>query len=227
MYLGAGIIGQVRESGRDTDRLVCDIEDWEAFPEPLFFKDSSGRYYEPGGDQGGFYWQPGVRLLDDAVYERIVRDAAGTDDEAPTGETRQITADPASPTPYATAELAKAVDDYAMTTALRILKGLWPDEVIERQPQNNPGYDVRVGSPSAVVRYVEVKGTTLPRPRFFLTEGERVFSVREDTRYMLLVIHSISLAHKTSDIYRHDGAIDNRSFALTPRQWTCEPPPNG
>jgi Domain of unknown function (DUF3883) len=223
-YLGVCIVGEVRKAGGRSNRLVCDIEDWRLFPSPLFFKDSSGRYYEPGAARGGFYWQAGVRWIDEAIYERIVRDATTA------GELGAGQADAAAPVPvgredYAAGDLAKAVDDFAMTTALTIVADLWPNEVVERQPHNNPGYDIRIGPPTTVERYVEVKGTTLPYPRFFLSEGERVFSLSESTRYTLLVIHSINLANNTYRLLRHDGAIEGRLFTLTPRQWICESQP--
>jgi hypothetical protein len=37
-YLGTGIIGAVRVSTANPDHFVCDVEDWKAFDEPLFFK---------------------------------------------------------------------------------------------------------------------------------------------------------------------------------------------
>jgi hypothetical protein len=62
--------------------------------------------------------------------------------------------------------------DVAMTEAT----GRWPGQIIERQHQNNPGFGLRIGPASGVLRYVEVKGTQVEYPRFFMSEGQRAFS---------------------------------------------------
>lgn len=74
--LGSGVVGSVKPSHGYAQRLVCAIDDWLPFDEPLYFKDNSGNYYEPVSKPIGFYWQVGVRRIEDAVFERIVR--AGT-----------------------------------------------------------------------------------------------------------------------------------------------------
>lgn len=109
-----------------------------------------------------------------------------------------------------------------MTTALARCGELWPGAEIERQPHNNPGFDIRVGPADDVVRFVEVKGTTMPRPAFFLSEGERRFSVANAERYTALIVHSIDLARGAYELYRHDGAIAPSVFTLSTRQWQCE-----
>jgi hypothetical protein len=212
-YLGVGVIGEVRVSAQAADRFVCDIDDYRQFPEPVFFKDSSGDYYEPGAT-GGFYWQQGVKDIPDSAYERIV--AASVPLPAPDDQRR------GGHHGYGSPERAAEIDDYAMTAALVELARMWPGTEIARQPHNNPGFDVRVGPVDNVVRYVEVKGTSLPRPSFFLSEGERQFSELNASKYTLLVIHSIDVDGRHHEVFRHDGPIAQNAFLLSPRQWQCE-----
>jgi hypothetical protein len=217
-YVGTGIVGTVHSSTRDSQRLVCEIEDWCLFADPLYFKDPAGNYYESGGAQGGFYWQVGVRRLSEAVYERIVSDAHGPE---PSG----APADPSSSIQlitYPSQVTREAIDEYAMGAALKEGARIWPGDQVSRLPHNNRGFDIRVGSASRVVRYVEVKGTTLPLPRFFMSEGERLFSQREAALYTLLVIHAIDLEQPKHLLFRHDGAVNDQVFGLTPSQWICE-----
>lgn len=75
-YLGAGVVGTVERSRRDPSLLVCRIEDWCPFTEPLYFKDAEGMWYEPGGVHGGLYWRQGVREIPDDVFDHIVGDAS-------------------------------------------------------------------------------------------------------------------------------------------------------
>jgi hypothetical protein len=75
VYLGAGVIGAIHQSESTAGRWVCEIEHWQPFVEPVYFKDSNGMHYESGGVQGGLYWRQGVRLLSDEEYERIMRAA--------------------------------------------------------------------------------------------------------------------------------------------------------
>jgi hypothetical protein len=71
VYLGTGLIGDVRPSSR-TGRLICEIVEGEPFPAPLYFKDDQGFPLEPGGSRRGYY-QPGVRDVDEATFGLIRR----------------------------------------------------------------------------------------------------------------------------------------------------------
>jgi hypothetical protein len=101
-YLGTGIVGEVRSSERYADRLVCVVEDWQPFGNPLPFRDGDGRYYEAGAELGGLYWRTGVRALDESAYERIVggahRDLQTEPGAPPTAEAASGTTS-AYPTP--------------------------------------------------------------------------------------------------------------------------------
>jgi hypothetical protein len=222
-YLGTGIVGNVHASTRDPQRLVCEIEDWLPFVEPLYFKDATGNYYEPGGKQGGYYWQVGVRLLAEGTYERILLDAGALERERASAKTTEAESSRVfAGTAYPSAEHRQAIDDYAMNVALRYATQAWRSEPVSRQPHNNRGFDIRVGAPTRVVRYVEVKGTALPVPRFFMSEGERLFSTRAASKYTLLIIYAIDLKQAAHKLLRHDGSVTNQRFTLTPYQWSSE-----
>lgn len=218
VYLGTGIVGPVTPSPAKSGHLVCEVEDWDPFAEPLPFKDPEGRYYEPGADQGGLYWQPGVRRIGPDVFDRIVQAAEG-----------RMLSEKTEPfrgrvllTSYASPAVLRAVDDYAMKAAEKEVRRTWPGLSVATQPHNNPGFDILVGEATHPHRYVEVKGTTLAYPRFFLSEGEREYASSEHSRYTLLVIYAIDLVAKTHEIFRHDGSIGEAEFLLKPRQWVCE-----
>ena len=165
VYLGAGIVGPVRASTMNSDYLVCSIEDWQPFDEPLYFKDSEDRWYEPGAAQGGLYWQQGVKPISEDVFVHILRDAAA----------EAVPLVPSSPAEqgvqrrglggYASPVLRAAVDEYAVDAANDVVRGIWPHSSVLVQPHNNPGFDILVGEADQPERYVEVKGTTLPLPR--------------------------------------------------------------
>ncbi len=217
-YLGTGIIGTIRESASNPDFLVSEIEDWHAFPEPLYFKDSTGAYYEQVGDQGGYYWQPGVRRISEQTLERIVRDAGQSiSPRERIDRDRVLVA-----TQYASRAVLDAVDAYAMKAAEAEVRRLWPGCTVERQPHNNPGFDISIGPADDRHRYIEVKGTTLDRPRFFLSEGERDFAEKHGGCYTLLVIYCIDLSSQSHRIFRWDGPITTQVFAMNTRQWVCE-----
>ncbi|GAA0255665.1 DUF3883 domain-containing protein [Cryptosporangium japonicum] len=223
-YLGTGIIGEVRPSKED--RLVCDIDDWRPFTEPVPFRDHSGEYYETGAVGNNQYWRRAVRSIDYSTYERILTDAntqvassesAGAARRAPVKSRVTISN-------YASSDRIRAIDEFAIAEAKKIIDIAWAPAEVEIQPHNNPGYDIRVGPPNKAVRYIEVKGTTFKYPRFFLSEGERLYSVNESERYTLLVIHSIDLEAQSFEVFQHDGAIESEDFKMTTRQWHCEVP---
>lgn len=222
-YLGTGIVGTVHASTRNSQRLVCEIEDWCPFDEPLYFKDAAGNYYEPGGKQGGYYWQVGVRSLSEGTFERILRDAGALENEQRSPNVAEADSSDvrAGPT-YPSSEMRKAIDDYAIGVALAYAGQAWPSESVSLQAHNNRGFDIRVGAPARIVRYVAAKGTTLPVPRFFISEGERLFSARAAFKYTLLVVYAVDLTRAVHKLLRHDGAVSDQFFMLAPYQWTCE-----
>jgi hypothetical protein len=71
-YVGEGIVGDVRISPSNPDRLCCDLLSYRPFPKPVPFRDISGSYLEHGGTRRG-YFQRGVRDIKASEYELIVR----------------------------------------------------------------------------------------------------------------------------------------------------------
>ena len=73
VYLGVGKVGSIHPSPRE-GRLMCLIEEYEAFGEPVPFK-IDGRYLEPGaiplGERAGLYYRRGVRKIEPRVFQRI------------------------------------------------------------------------------------------------------------------------------------------------------------
>ena len=73
VYLGVGRVGSIHPSPRE-GRLMCLIEDYAVFGEPVPFK-VDGRYLEPGatplGGRAGLYYRRGVRKIEPRVFQQI------------------------------------------------------------------------------------------------------------------------------------------------------------
>lgn len=119
---------------------------------------------------------------------------------------------------YASPETAAAVDRVAMDLALDYARERFPGADVRRMPHNNPGYDVLV-SDGGPVRYIEVKGTTLTEPRFFLSENERRFSEDNADLFTLVVFYGLDLDAGTAERVDRDGAIAKGDLALEVVQW--------
>ena len=217
-YVGTGIIGGIRPSTA-AGRLVCDILDYTAFGESVPLKRSNGEYFEADlsvWKTGRVYWAQGVRQMREARFEELLSVAsAGTDALPRAGQRNHGGAGG-----YARPEVGAAVDSYAMDAAAREIAARWPGALVERMPHNNPGFDIRVGPPSSELWFYEVKGTQASEPVFFLSEGERRFSIRESARYSLLVVVGISLRSEThTGLAERAGAVTGTGVALEPTQW--------
>ena len=222
VYLGVGMIGEVRTSTADTKLRVCNIEDWEPFPEPVGFKDASGSHYEPGAVQGGLYWRQGVKVISEEVFQRILHHAFAQSVALHPGPALEKPATVRSAGHVSPSSIVE-VDKYAIDAAECLAKELWPKLAVTVLPHNNPGYDILVGTADHPERYIEVKGTVLPVPRFFMSEGQRIFSRAQGERYTLLVLYSIDLRLRSHRVFRSDGVVTEDRFKLAPRQWACEP----
>lgn len=119
---------------------------------------------------------------------------------------------------YASPETARKVDDVAMELALAWAHSTFSGLSIRRMPHNNPGYDILVHG-KGPERFIEVKGTLRPEPRFFMSENERRYSVEHSEIYTLVVFHSIDLEARTGTMVRRDGAIEPTDGILEPSQW--------
>jgi Domain of unknown function (DUF3883) len=222
-YLGAGIIGAVRNS-RQPDRLICETLDYTPFPQPVPFRDEAGAYLEP--HSSGAYFRQGVRPLSQSAYERILERAEGGG-RVPSSETAVVDAAPqrdAQPSLWrgASQDHIVEVDAFAVRVALEELQRRFPGQAVAEQPHNNPGFDIRVGSADRPIRYVEVKGTQRPAPSFLLSEGQRRFSVENHDRFMLAVVFDIDLGRERYQLYLHEGPVDEGTFTLVPSRWAVE-----
>jgi Domain of unknown function (DUF3883) len=213
VYLGVGVVGQIRPSPV-MGRLLCAVEDFEEFSPPVPFK-IDGAYLEPLGnvppERAGLYFRPGVRRINEGTYARILAAAAAVDPTA--GTRRQLES-----MPYATPETARLVDEIAMELAVEHVRAMHPQAKVHRMPHNNPGYDIEMVLPNGT-RYVEVKGTKRPLPHFYMSEGERLFADANRDHYFLLVAFSVNTALRTGTIIVHHGSLGPDEVSLRPIQW--------
>jgi hypothetical protein len=213
-YFGVGIVGEIRPSP-EAGRLICDILDYRPFENPLPFKDGIGGYLEPAGSRKGYY-QPGVRTIPDSVFDGILAAAALAPPpiSPPAPRARQ----PRPSRQYASPEHARRVEELSVRLVRAALADRYGGADVREMPHSNPGYDIEVGLVEAIERFIEVKGTVAQYVDFFVSEGERAFSVEQADRYTLAVVHSIDLDEATGTIVWFDGEIDSR-FELKPTQW--------
>jgi hypothetical protein len=214
VYFGTGIIGSVVADPSDSSRLVCEVLDFQPFVEPVPFKLGKHGYLESGGSRKG-YFQRGVRRITEAEFALIVARASS---EPTLGFERE---DIDATRGYAGAETARLVDDFAMERALEQMKVRFPYQTIARMPRNNPGFDILVGAEPSHT-YVEVKGTQRSAPLFFITEGERRFSLENGDRYLFLSVFQINLETRVHRTFWHQGPIEE-DFVLKPVQWAGTP----
>lgn len=219
VYLGTGLVGEIRPS-ENPEHFVCAILDYQPFLPPVPFKDEEGQPFEAGGSAGGRYYQRGVRSISEAVFNAILSRA----DVA--GHTSIPSDSPRSPIgyhAYASPDVAKAVEEFAMRVALERARVLFPGRKIIQRSHNNPGFDILVEGDGSARHYIEVKGSTAPTPRFFLTEGERLFSAEHASDYTLMVIYSIDLETGDHHVLVREGPISSEGFQMTATQWLCSP----
>ena len=107
----------------------------------------------------------------------------------------------------------------AMELALNRAAKEFPGAQVKRMPQNNPGYDILVTEAGRVTRFIEVKGTQLAVPRFFLSETERQFSADNSDLYTLVVFYEIDLDSETGAPVRNDGEVTEIIGGLRVVQW--------
>jgi len=225
VYFGTGVVGAAAPDRDRSDRFTCEILDYRAFPVPVPFKDASGRYLESGADRRG-YFQPGVRVITEDDFKRIVEaahiDVAAAEEPAALAGIEPRTAGPG----YASPATLRAVEDFALRVALDEIRRRYPHATVQPQPRNNPGFDILVrpadSSPDGRI-YIEVKGTTRGLPQFFITEGELQFSRRHADRFRLIVVYGIRPEADSCELFWHEGPVSLESgFRLTPAQWACE-----
>lgn len=111
------------------------------------------------------------------------------------------------------------VEEFAMQIAIDYLKRNYPDQNIDQQPYQNPGFDILVGSEPNPICYVKLIATSKLLPTFQIPECDRQFSIDKEDQYSIIIVYSINLAEKTYKIHVYSGAIHSRAFLLTPNTW--------
>jgi hypothetical protein len=106
-----------------------------------------------------------------------------------------------------------------MRTAVNYLRARFPTATVTRMAHNNPGYDVHIVIKDGEFLFVEVKGTQSASPRFFISEGERLFAERNLSRYVLLIVYDIDRSAETHQVLAHEGNPISEAFDLAPTQW--------
>ena len=210
-YFGIGVVGSVFTVD---DRFQCSISNYQPFDPPLTFKDGEG-YREPVANTRksvGFFFQEGVRRLDQVAFDSICEAGLGA------GDTPASPAHHAEPGYADPADIA-AVDDVAMELALKEAKARWPSYEVHRMPHNNPGFDIEIRDGGEPIFYVEVKGTRSPQPRFFISAGEVAHSVKNAQRYSIWIFHNLDIDARTAHFAFHDGAVTVENFELHARQY--------
>lgn len=208
-YFGTGVVGLITELG-GTD-LSAEILDYAEFGTPVSIRDAQGSYYEAAAATNRRYWLRGVRPIDDYTLAAIVAASDGAGGREP---------DTAAKGPAYAASKAEldAVERYSVDVALALLAEGFGREAVTEMPRNNPGFDILVRLSDAEL-HVEVKGTRRPWPVFFMSEGERLHSVRHAPTYRLCVISNIDLVAASHVVHWHRGAVANPPFEMAPRQW--------
>lgn len=218
-YLGVGIVSEVTPIG---DRFRCSITNFQPFTPPLPFKTGDG-YLEPEANARtavGFYFQTGVRRLDQNAFDTMCALGLGTAQTTAGDADTDSIEDDAS---YANPAAVWQVDELAMLLAISQAEERWPESRTLRMPHNNPGFDIEVRHPDGVIFYIEVKGTQAPKPRFFISAGELAFSAAHADDYSIWIFHSMDLEARTATFTSHDGAVDDARFELRPIQFLGQP----
>ncbi len=213
VYLGAGVVGPIYATTEGLSR--CDVVDYQAFDEPLYFKRADQSYYEPAKLTAGYYWVKGVREIPQESFAAIIAAASG-EVASVVVPPKQTTKKTRMARSYASnAELQRQVERYSVDVALEILALEYPGQAIVEQPHNNPGFDILVGDD---MHFCEVKGTRQPLPIFFLSEGERIFAETHESRYSLLVVFAIDLVSSTHQVAANRGRLAGGA-QLVVAQW--------
>ncbi|MEV8195623.1 DUF3883 domain-containing protein [Rhodococcus pyridinivorans] len=205
VYFGTGIVGEITSYG---DRYRCTILQYQPFETPVEFKDGVS-YREPAANSHGsvgFFFQNGVRSIDQDSFDAICQ--IGLPKVSTIGGFA-----------YPDAATAREVDELAMSLAIEHARRKYPGAHIERMPHNNPGFDIRVSQGNNTIRFIEVKGTRSPEPKFFISAGEVEFARTHSDKYSIWIFYSASAAEMRAEVVEHDGALSDLVFDLHPVQY--------
>ena len=157
-YIGCGAVGEITDLG---ERFKCTVLDYRPFPEPLPFK-LDNAYREPEANKRkavGFYFQVGVRLIDQNAYDAIIN--AGLGDVAPkTVITQRVKKASNSPVQASTAE---AIHKLALALATAEARAQWPSAKIF-QASAGEYYSLIIRHPTGETHRIAVKSTAETEP---------------------------------------------------------------
>ena len=212
-YLGCGIVGNIAEFG---DRFRCTIEEYRPFKRPVPFK--SGDFYrEPEANNRtaiGFYYQVGVRPIDQRSFDEICEVGLGQPMKQVTaskgGRTRGAEA-PRTPRPRN--DSTDAIHDLAMKLASAQVKKEWPGATLFRAPFGQP-FSIAVRLPTGKTHHIAVKATAEPRPLVRLTSSDISFSTTHAADYSMWVFYDVDVERGTATLLSHDGGITATDFDL-------------
>jgi hypothetical protein len=120
---------------------------------------------------------------------------------------------------YTIPELEIRVEEFGMQVAVDELIRRYPGSKVTQQAYNNPGFNILVGTSIDPIAYANVKTTEAQQPMFYLSEGERQFSIDHAERFILLVVYAIHLGTEQYQLICREGKICASKIELVPMQW--------
>jgi hypothetical protein len=207
-YLGCGTIGKITEIG---DRFRCTVENYQEFKHPVLFRVGDS-YREPEANQRravGFYFQVGVRPIDQRAFDKIL--AAGLGRAA----TKKV-ATVQEPRPKADSAPTDAEDkvlDLALTLATAEAKSQWPEATIFRAPAGQY-YSLIVRHADGRTHHVAVKATAHEEPRIRLSSGEVTYADRHAANYSLWVFYAMDVEAGAGRLIKRTGRVTDDDVDL-------------
>ena len=213
-YLGCGTVGKITEI---SDRFRCTIENYQEFKNPVPFKEGD-TYREPEANQRkaiGFYFQVGVRPIDQRSYDEIVAAGLGsvTMQKASVAGTAKVT----TPTSSSTSSSSRSSDEnaqaLALTLAIAEAKAQWPSAKIFRAPAGQH-FSLIVRQPIGENHHVAVKSTEHEEPFIQLSSADVSYANAHASAYSLWVVYAIDLQEGTAKLIKRKGRITDDDIDL-------------
>ena len=207
-YLGCGTVRTVTEGG---ERFQCTIEDYQEFRHPVLFK-VGDTYREPEANQRtavGFYFQVGVRPIDQHAFDKIV--AAGLGRPA----MKRATAVRTKKLPASTSNNNSEEKAYALALALATseAKAQWPSSKIFQAPADQY-FSLIVRHPNGETHHVAVKSTEEDEPLIRLSDKEIAYAEAHAAAYSLWVFYAMDLETGTGKLIKRKGRITDDDIHL-------------
>jgi hypothetical protein len=209
-YLGCGTVGKITEIG---ERLRCTVVDYQEFKHPVLFK-VCDIYREPDANQRkaiGFYFQVGVRSIDQRAFDKIL--AAGLGRTA----TKKAALEPARKASTPRSDTSSSDNVYALALALALAtaeaKAQWPSAKIFRAPAGQY-FSLIVRHPNGENHHIAIKSTEEPEPLIRISNGEVAYAETHAPAFSLWVFYGIDLLTGTAKLIRRRGRITEADIDL-------------